>query len=427
MTEQQHWPPELDVLIDSLAQGGAGVGRWQGRPVFVSGALPGEQVRVRLQERRASWARGVMTALLGPASPQRSAPPCPVYAQCGGCDWQHLALEHQRAGKAHILRDQLAHLGQLADVAVADTAAGAAWHYRSTARLHIRGTQIGFYAAGSRTIVGFDACPLLDTRLNAALAALRTQLPLDGLKAATLRLSTSSGAIHVHLAGHGSAQWTRWGKQLLHAHSAFAGVSSAVGGGWRMLAGDPYLEEELGGVRLRISPTSFFQANVEQARAVLAQLQQRLRLEPSTTLLDAFCGVGTFVLPLAGQVRHAWGIEEHAAAMKDATASAQLAAIDNVQLLTGKVETVLPQLGATPDVVILDPPRRGCEPATLQALLHHQPQQIAYVSCHPGTLARDVGQLVGAGYQVVHAQPFDFFPQTTHIESVVLLERQQLT
>ncbi|HYF66139.1 MAG TPA: 23S rRNA (uracil(1939)-C(5))-methyltransferase RlmD [Herpetosiphonaceae bacterium] len=415
------WPASVDVAIESLAQGGAGVGRVDGRPVFVEGALPTELVRATLNERRDGWARGSVIDLLGPAAPERIMPPCPVFGTCGGCDWQYHHIESQRAGKAAILAEQIRHVGRQEGVAVAPTAGGEPWAYRSVATFHVAEGKIGFYAAGGREVVDLEACPLLEPRLNAALDGLRELLPLAGLRDVTLRLSTATGAIHAHLEGWPDATWRTWARNWQAEDPAISGISSATRNGWLMLVGSPYIEERVGDLRLRISPTSFFQANVERARAVLADLESRLDLTPQSRLLDAYCGVGTFVLPLAGRVAQAWGIEEHPHAIADARWSARQHGIANANLLPGKVEEVLPTIKGQLDAVILDPPRRGVEPAAIKALLRQRPAQIAYVSCHPGTLARDVRLLVDGGYAIRSAQPFDFFPQSSHIESLVIL------
>jgi len=391
--------------------------------VFVAGALPGEHVRAKLVERRDGWARGALVEQLGPPAGARITPPCPVFGTCGGCDWQYHSDASQRTSKAAILEEQLRHVGRLADVAVLPTAAAAAWAYRTTARFHVAGTAIGFYAHGGREVVDLEACPLLDARINTTLGRLRQLLPLEGLRDVTLRVSSTTGQVHALLDGWGDAEWRPWARSWQIADPTISGISSATRNGWMMLAGSPYLEEAMGGVQLRVSPTSFFQANVERARAVLAELQSRLTLTPATRLLDAFCGVGTFLLPLAQQVGQAWGIEEHPAAIGDAEASAKAQAIANVTLLTGKVENLIGDIAAPLDVVLLDPPRRGIEPAALKALLRRPPAQIAYISCHPGTLARDVRALVAGGYSLQMAQPFDFFPQSSHIESLVILQR----
>jgi 23S rRNA (uracil1939-C5)-methyltransferase len=427
MNEQSRtpWPssdgPPLEVEIESLAQGGAGVSHWEGRPVFVNGALPGERVQARLVERRDGWARGELVALLGDPAPERIVPPCPVFATCGGCDWQHHTIDSQRAAKQTILAEQHEHVGRLAGLNVMETAGAAAWRYRTTARFHIDGETIGFYAAGGRQVVDLAECPLLDDRLNAALGHVRALLPLVGLQDLVLRLSTSTGQIHAHIEGRGAAEWRPWARSLKAADPAISGVSSATRSGWLMLAGTPWISEMIGGVELRISPTSFFQANVERARAVLAVLENWLELRPDTSLLDAFCGVGTFLLPLAQRVGEAVGMEAHQAAITDAEFSAKALGLTNTTLHVGAVEDSLAKLNRRFDCVILDPPRRGLEAAAVKALLRNKPRQIAYVSCHPGTLARDVRAFTAAGYTVEQAQPFDFFPQSSHIESLVLL------
>ena len=422
--EPINWPTTLETTIDSLAQGGAGVGRWDERPVFVAGALPGERVQAQLSERRDGWARGAMIELLGEPAPQRITPPCPVFGICGGCDWQYHHIEAQRDGKTAIVAEQLRHVGRQTDLAVLPTAGAAQWAYRSVANFHIAGNNIGFYGAGGRDVVDIEACPLLNKKLNTALGRLRPLLPLPGLRDVTLRVSTTTGAIHAYLEGWPDAGWKTWAKTWQATDKSITGISSATGTGWMMLAGVPYIEEKMGDISLRISPTSFFQANVERARAVLTELESRLTLTPNSRLLDAYCGVGTFILPLAGRVKHVWGIEEQAHAIADARSSAKKHNISNTTFIPGKVEDVLPTLKQPMDVVLLDPPRRGVEAKAMTALLKNRPAQIAYISCHPGTLARDVRLLAEGGYTVRSAQPFDFFPQSSHIESLVILDRE---
>lgn len=413
---------DLELTIESLAQGGAGVGRWQDRTVFVAGALPREHVRVNILEWRDTWARGVMTDLLSEPAPERITPPCPVFDRCGGCDWQYHTIASQRTAKGVILAEQLRHVGRIDAVPLQPTDGDHAWQYRQTARFHVNGRKLGFYAANSRSIVNFEQCPVVDEAINRVLPVIRELLPLHGLDDIMLRHSTTTNTVHVHLDGVGSAAWRPWAQRLIK-HDGIGGVTSGTRNGWLTLAGEQYQHETIGDVRLRISPTSFFQANVERARAVHELLLDLLDLQPHTRLLDAFCGVGTFVLPLAKFVGQAHGIEEHPAAIKDAHASAKTHGISNVTFTTGKVEQILPKLDQQFDVVLLDPPRRGLERAATDAILRSQPATIAYVSCHPGTLARDVRLFHEGGYTVTYAQAHDFFPQSSHVESVVVVKK----
>ncbi len=404
------WPETVELTLDGIAQGGEGVGRWEGRVVFGGGGLPGERVRVRLRERHEAYARGDVTDILA-ASPDRVPPRLP------GADWmpwQHIAYPAQLRFKRQILADQLAKIGGLADVAVAETLPAARqWEYRNSAQLHCDGEQIGYYAAGSRTIQAAANDPLLLPALNQALAALReagaTSMPRceivlrasesDGYTVAALRPAENrTPGPHEALRALG----TRWRA----ACPSLAGVTLRATPPTQIGAG--HLVEELGGVAFHLSPTTFFQVNRASAEALLQLVRAGLGLRRGDRLLDLYCGAGAFALPLAGEVAEVIGVEEHAGAVADARTTAAENAITNARFEVGSV----------------DPPRRGCHPLALEGLLRFAPARLVYVACHPATLARDLKALVAGGYQVISVQPVDLFPQTPHIESVCVLQRE---
>jgi 23S rRNA (uracil1939-C5)-methyltransferase len=190
------------------------------------------------------------------------------------------------------------------------------------------------------------------------------------------------------------------------------------------IAGKSYLREIFADLEFHLRPETFFQVNTEVAEALLETVMAKLNLESRQTLLDAYCGVGTFTLPLASKVTRAIAIEVQPASIEQAKKNAQINSIDNVTWLTGKVETILPQLDTIPDLVLLDPPRQGCNLAVINALLQLQPQEIVYISCQPATLARDLKLLCQAGtYQLTFVQPADFFPQTAHLECAAFIRK----
>jgi 23S rRNA (uracil1939-C5)-methyltransferase len=192
----------------------------------------------------------------------------------------------------------------------------------------------------------------------------------------------------------------------------------------RCVAGLAYLREEFAGLEFHLRPETFFQINTEAAEALLNVIIPQLALQGDEVLVDAYCGIGTFTLPLAKRVRQAVGIEVQPAAVEQAQLNAQLNGISNVMFQMGAVEVVLPKLAIAPDIVLLDPPRQGCAPAVLEALLGASPRQIVYISCQPATLARDLKILCQeGGYQLNHIQPADFFPQTSHVECAAFLSR----
>jgi 23S rRNA (uracil1939-C5)-methyltransferase len=418
------WPERLEGLrLEGMAQGGEAVGRYLGRVIFVQGGVPGDVVSVRLEQCRTRYARGAIEAVLLP-SPERVAPRCARFGQCGGCSWQHIAPQAQLRFKRAIVEDQCRYLGRIADPPV-DAVLGMAepWRYRHTAELHVsRDGVAGFYAGGTRNVVSLSSCPLLVEPLDALLPDL--QRVLRGMpsrlcpESLVLRYSRFEKRVLV-LAVGGAREAAR--EIAIHLEQV-AEVAWQQGRRVEVLRGRGYLVETLGGVPLRFSPTAFFQVHPPQAERLLEVVAGFLEPKPGDRLLDAYAGVGALSLPLAGPGVQITAIEEHPAAVEDLWENAaRLGA--HVEVLPGRVERVLPMYDGRFDLAILDPPRRGCLPPALRAVVRVQPRRIAYVSCHPGTLARDLRRLLAAGYRLVRIQPVDLFPQTFHIESVALLAR----
>ncbi len=426
-----NWPETLELTLDGIAQGGEGVGRWDGRVVFAGGGLPGERVRVQLRERHGAYARGETIEILQ-ASPDRVAPRLPG---ASWIPWQHIAYEAQLRFKRQILADQLAKFGGLADITVEETIPAARqWSYRNSARLHYDGERIGYYAAESHAIQAFETDPLLLPQLNEALAELRTSVAKTGpLRCEiTLRASESYGysVAALSYAARGNGQHNERipnVEQMLQmlagrwrsACPALAGVTIMSRPPTQV--GADHLVEELGGVAFHLRPTSFFQVNRASAEALLGLARAGLASHTDDRLLDLYCGAGAFALPLAAEVAEVFGVEEHPGAVADARLTAEQNNITNARFETGLVERALERLDQRFDAAILDPPRRGSHPRALTALLQLAPARLVYISCHPATLARDLKALTAGGYRVASVRPVDLFPQTPHIESVSVL------
>lgn len=417
-------PDEIELVIDGIAQGGAGVGRWQGLVIFAMGGLPGERVCVRLAERKKRFARGDVIGVLEP-SPDRIAPLTSVSVS-DHMPWHYIRYEAQLELKRTILIEQLGKLAGLTDPPVAAVLpAPQPWGYRNAAHLRItRAGQVGYYANGSHDVQDLSNDPLLLPVLNEALEGLRTALvavqeTTNGSSPHTvlLRGSATHHYAVARLQGRGNlSPIARYWRDLV---PALAGVSTDN----RPLT----LHEELADILFSLSLDSFFQTNTEQAEQLLTVVQAMLNPQPDECLLDAYSGVGLFALPLARWVRQVIAIEENSRAVRDGEQSAQLNEIENIRFIAAQVETALTDLTETIDIAILDPPRRGCHPAVLKELTRLAPSRIAYVSCQPGILARDLRSLLEVGYELQSVQPIDMFPQTPHIESVALLTRSYTT
>lgn len=417
------WPATIELELTGMAQGGDAVGRHDGRAVFASGGLPGEHVRVRLRDEQRSYARGEVIEVLR-AAPERITSHCPLEAVCGAADWRWIEHAAQRRFKAAILRDQLRHLGGIAvDVPNPESPApDEGWGYRSPAELHAAEGQIGYYAPGTHRVVDVPACCLHHPLINEALATLRPLLSHEiALRGVTLRCSPATGQTLAMLDGRGplSELARAWRSRC----PSLVGVTSMPR--QRLIEGQNWLEQRVGDVRFHVSAGSFFQINWRQTPRLVSRVRELLQPDSSSRLLDLYCGVGLFALSLAPAVAEVIGIEEWMPAVEDARRSARLNAVTNARFEAGPAERLMARLSGKFDLVVLDPPRRGCAPEVLDALTARSPSRIVYVSCHPGTLARDCRRLAEAGYQVTSAEVIDMFPQTHHVESIVRLEREQ--
>ncbi|HUV89418.1 MAG TPA: class I SAM-dependent RNA methyltransferase [Anaerolineae bacterium] len=402
-----------EINLTSMAHGGAALGRHEGRVVFVPYALPGETVRIEIAEEKAHHAFARLVKVLEPA-PERIAPPCPYFGPtgCGGCQWQHVNYPAQLRFKAEIVADQLARIGSIADPPVRPTLPDpAGWAYRNHAQFHpAPGGGLGFQAAASHDAVAIDACPLLHPLLSDLYATL--DLDLEGLARLSLRAGTATGDRMLVF------EMVDDLPPALEADVPVSCVLLLSDGVHVNLIGHNHITEVVAGRTYRISAPSFFQVNTPQAAQLVQQVVEYLDLRGNETVLDAYCGVGLFTAHLAERAGLVVGVEQAPAAVADLLENT--ANLDNVDVVEGPVEAVLPDLDVPLDAAVVDPPRAGVDRSALEALAAHHPARLVYVSCDPATLARDAKRLVHAGYRLVEVQPVDMFPQTYHVESVAL-------
>ncbi len=416
----------MDVItldLTAIAHGGEAFGRHEGKIVFVPYTLPGERVRARLVADHARWARAELVEVLS-ADDDRVDPPCPYFGPglCGGCQWQHIRYERQLALKQEIVADQLRRLGHLPDPPVRPTlSVGEPFAYRNHAQfaVHPEG-RLGFARAGSHEIIPIERCLLLHPLLDELHGALQFDeggpepALAEWLQRLSLRAGVTTGQQLVLFEGRGDEP------PELEVDLPVSCVFLARDGRLRPLIGPPYIEEQVTGRVYRVSATSFFQVNTAGAEVLVGLVRRYLDPQPGDTLLDAYCGVGLFGLALSDQVGHLIGIEENPHACDDFAWNARDLAPERVTLHEGPAAEVLAALDQPIDLAVVDPPRSGVGKEALQELARLGPRRIAYVSCDPATLARDVEFLQAGGYELVEVQPVDLFPQTFHVESVSL-------
>ncbi len=419
--------------------------------VFCFGPLPQERARVRITEVKQRYAVGEMLERLSD-SPHRASPFCRVFGACGGCQLQHLAYPAQLAWKREVVYNALTRIGGFPEVNVGETIGmNEPRAYRNKMALVVDArsapAELGFYRQRSHDVVAIDSCPILTPQLDAALGhldALRKSEPvariLRDVRHIVARSAAATGQIVLTIATEHPLPSARdAAASLLRDVPGLVGVTNSsnpsganaiLGRKNHVIAGGSEIDETIGGVRYRVSAGSFFQVNTEIVASIFAFLDDRLQVPGA--LVDLYCGVGTFALHFAKRGWRVVGVEENAQAVAEAVANARLNELEaRVDFLTGRVERTIgtAKLRKTlheARVVFLDPPRKGCDEATLAAIAQARVPEVWYLSCDAATLARDSKFLVAKGYRLDIVQPFDMFPQTGHVETLVRLEYSDL-
>jgi 23S rRNA (uracil1939-C5)-methyltransferase len=441
---------DYEINIDSLGSFGEGVGRIQGFTVFVEGALPGERVLIKIVKVAKSHAYGKLLHIIQ-KSPERVEPKCPFFKYCGGCQLQHLSYEGQLKYKTQLVRDAFERIGHLENVKVLPAIGmDEPWRYRNKAQFSVGLIEgkpaIGFYAPRSHNLINIDVCPIQHDIINRVTELVRKYIETYNIP--VYQEETHKGIIRHVVTRTGfrsnelmvvivtKCELPRKKELVSILREGLPNLTGIIqnyqtektnvilGSRNNILWGSDYIIDDIGDLKFKISPLSFYQVNPVQTEKLYDITLEYAGLTGKETVIDAYCGIGTISLFLAKNAAKVYGVELVPQAIEDAKENAEINGIANAEFLTGESETIMPrlsELGVKADVVVVDPPRKGCDEKLLQAITEMSPKRMVYVSCNPATLARDLRYMTDHGYQVEEAQPVDMFPQTSHVECVTLM------
>lgn len=436
------------ILIHGLGTAGEGVGKLDGLTVFVEGALPGEEILAEIETRKKNYATARLVEVCK-KSPERVEPFCSLYKECGGCQLQHLSYPAQLKWKRQQVVDAIERIGKLGGIEIPDTLGMEnPLRYRNKMQFPVgKNLQIGCYARGSHKIIDTRSCFIQNAGNDKILAAVRKVAakfnlqPYDedthkGFLRHVMGRVGSDGELMIVLvtATKNFPNEKNFVRALIKELPEVTSIQQNIqtfrnnvilGRDTKILFGKPTIHDKIGRLKFNISARSFFQVNTAQAEILYKTALDFANLRGNETIIDAYCGTGTIGLFMARKARKVIGVEVVSSAISDAIKNARENKIRNTEFIVGDAVKILPRIfdSVYAEVVIVDPPRAGCDKKVLETFAAMKPEKIIYVSCNPATLARDLKILDALGYGTKKIQPVDMFPFTSHVESVTQIFR----
>ena len=442
----------LNVYVEDLTHDGSGVAKVDGYPLFIPGALPGEEAEIQVMKTMKRYGFAKLVNVTKP-SPDRVEPPCHVFWECGGCQLQHLSYEAQLRQKQKTVRDVMERIGKIPHVPVHPVKGmDDPWRYRNKSQIPFneRDGEVvsGFYRSRTHHIVDTDVCIIQGEEADEIMSTLKHEMHGMGIEAyderthrgmlrhLIVRKARATGELMVVLVTRSKkfpqkdAAIDLIKRVVPEVTSIMQNVNSEktnviFGNKTLLLYGRPFIVDTIGDIKFEISARSFYQVNSEQTQVLYGQALEYAQLTGNETVIDAYCGIGTISLFLAQKAKEVYGVEIVPQAIEDAKRNAELNGIENAHFEAGPAEEVIPKWyaeGKRFDVLVVDPPRKGCDEKLLDTILEYKPKRIVYVSCDPATLARDLRILEDGGYRTQEVQPVDMFPHSSHVECVAWLE-----
>lgn len=446
---------EYIVDIVDIGQGGVGIGKYDGFTVFVEGGLIKDKIKVKINKSKKSYAVGDMVEIIE-KSPFRVERICEdALKDCGGCQIQELQYQKQLDIKTNEVKQVISRIGKLENVAIHDTMGmNSPLRYRNKAQFPIQKMNnepvIGFYKKKSHDIIPMDKCviqhdindkiiKIIRTYINAYNVSVYDEKTHTGtLRHLVTKIGFTTKEVMVVLVANGKKlpyleelvsvlKDNIPGFKTLVVNVNKEKTNVILGRENKVIYGTGKINDYIGDLVFEISPLSFFQVNPVQTEVLYNKALEYAELKENDTVFDIYCGIGTISLFLAQKASKVYGIEIVEDAIKDAKINAKINKLDNVEFYVGKAEEVVPNMyseGKTANVVVVDPPRKGCDEKVLDTIVSMKPDRVVYVSCNPSTLARDLAYLDERGYKCVEVQPVDMFPHTMHVECVAKLEKK---
>lgn len=448
---------EYIVKIDSLGYEGEGVAKIDRFPIFIPGALKGETVKVEIIKSKKNYAFGKLLEIIEECN-ERKEPECINYEKCGGCTLMHSNYEGQLNFKYNRVKECIERIGGInGEIVKYPIGMEMPYRYRNKGIFSVGliddKLSIGFFSEKTHEIVNMDICIIQDEETDKIVNIIRDWMisysiipaKKDGLffeqgviRNIMVRKGFKTNEVMIVLVTtdkeipYKEELITELNKEIKNLKSVIQNINSkdtnlALGDNNIILWGQDHISDYIGNYRFNISPLSFFQVNPIQTEILYGKALEYADLSGNEIVFDAYCGTGTITLFLSQKAKKVYGVEIVEQAIENALVNAKINKINNSEFYVGKSEEVIPSLikeGIKPDVIVVDPPRKGCDAKLLDAIGEAKPERVVYVSCDPGTLARDLKHLEGSGYKTVEVQPVDMFPNTKHVETVVKLERK---
>lgn len=441
------------IEIIDLNHRGQGVAKIEGFTIFIDGGLPGDKGEAKIIDVKKNYAKGKMISITEP-SKDRTVPKCPISGMCGGCQLQGLSYDAQLELKTNKVKNDLKRIGNIEDVTIHDTIGmDEPFNYRNKAQFPVRkgkkGVNIGFYERGSHDIVDTKSCIIQHSLNDKVLEIVKEYMNKYNI---TSYDEKSGKGIVRHVLTKTSFKTEDMmiviitkGNKLPHKEKLIDLIKESIpnvksiiqninnkktnrilGNKWITIYGDNKIVDYIQDLKFNISAESFFQVNPIQTEVLYNKALEYADLTGYETVFDLYCGIGSISLFLAKEAKKVYGIEVVKKAIQDAKENAELNNVENAEFYAGTAEEVFPKLyseGIKADVVVIDPPRKGCDETVLDTIVKMGPKKVVYVSCNPSTLARDLKYLGEHGYGVKEVQPVDMFPHTMHVECCCLLKK----